>query len=391
MLKLITLLLASSLTVMAGSTLAPALPQIQQFFQAVPEASFWVRLMLTLPGLFTALSAPASGFLADRWGRKPLLLAATLLYGLAGGAGLVVSSISGLLVSRALLGVAVGAAMTGSTALIADYYQGPQRHRVMGLQAAFTSFGGVAFLVLGGLLADVGWRFPFLIYLFAFVVFGLVLGAIAEPAKDCPSQTATSAIATAPVKLPVAGLAAVYLLVFGTMTAFYLVPVQLPFYLQGLSQEPISTTRIGLAIALMNLTSALTSTRYRGVKARLGFPAIMGLGFVGMALGYGVIAQASTYAWVVLGLAAAGLGLGLLIPNVNVWVNAIAPPSHRGSAVGGLTTCLFLGQFASPILTQPLIQPLGIARTYGVVAVALGLLAVAMLAFAVRPRPQRVT
>ncbi|MBD2255963.1 MFS transporter [Pseudanabaena sp. FACHB-2040] len=387
MLKLITLLLASSMTVMAGSTLAPALPQIQRFFQDVPDASFWVKLMLTMPGLFTALSAPVSGILVDRLGRKPLLLAATLLYGFAGGAGLVLSSISGLLVSRAVLGVAVGAIMTSSTTLIADYYQGTQRNQVMGVQAAFVSFGGVAFLILGGVLADVGWRFPFLIYLMAFVVFGLVLVAITEPRQKPSSQVALQETAS-PAHAPVAGLAVIYLLVFGTMTAFYLVPVQLPFYLQGLSQGPTSNTSTGIAIGLMNLTSALVSTRYRAVKSRLSFPAIMGVGFLGMALGYGIIAQASTYTWVVVGLAAAGLGLGLLIPNVNVWVNAIAPPTLRGRAVGGLTTCLFLGQFASPILTQPL-QPLGLARTYGVVGAGVGVLAVVMLGFSAKQKSQR--
>ncbi|HEY9738404.1 MAG TPA: MFS transporter, partial [Trichocoleus sp.] len=203
MLKLITLLLISSMTVMAGATLSPALPQIQKFFQEVPDSGFWVRLMLTMPGLFTAISAPFAGIIADRLGRRPLLLAAILLYGLAGGSGLVLSSISGLLIGRALLGLAVGAIMTTATALIADYYQGPQRNQVMGIQASFMSFGGVAFLVLGGLLADIGWRAPFLIYLMAFVVFGLALVFITEPKVETPSPQ-DAVVAAPPAPLPTA-------------------------------------------------------------------------------------------------------------------------------------------------------------------------------------------
>lgn len=387
MLKLITLLLISSMTVMAGATLSPALPQIQKFFQEVPDSGFWVRLMLTMPGLFTAISAPFAGIIADRLGRRPLLLAAILLYGLAGGSGLVLSSISGLLIGRALLGLAVGAIMTTATALIADYYQGPQRNQVMGIQASFMSFGGVAFLVLGGLLADIGWRAPFLIYLMAFVVFGLALVFITEPKVETPSPQ-DAVVAAPPAPLPTAGLAAIYALVFVTMTAFYLVPVQLPFYLQTLSEGQVSNTSIGMAIGAQNLASALVSTRYRAVKDRLSFPAVMGIGFVGMALGYGVIAMASSYSLVLVGLVTAGSGLGLLIPNVNVWVNAIAPPTSRGRAIGGLTTCLFLGQFASPILSQPLIGPLGLAYTYGLVGLGLAVLAGVMLAVASRQRPQ---
>lgn len=380
MLQLITLLLTSSLTVMAGATIAPALPQIEQFFQASSEAGFWVRLMLTMPGLFTALSAPLSGVLADRLGRKPLLLGATLLYGAAGSSGLVLSSLSGLLIGRALLGLAVGALMTTSTALIADYYQGPRRNQVMGVQAAFMSFGGVVFLVLGGLLADIGWRFPFLIYSLAFIAFGMVLLFIVEPPKlvaDAAAATATAA--------PWAQLAAVYALVFIAMVTFYLVPVQLPFYLQQLSNGQTTNTQAGVAIGMLNLASAVVSTRYRKIRTRFSFAAITGGGFLGMALGYSVIAAAQSYSGVLLGLLVAGMGLGLLVPNLNVWVNAIAPVHLRGRAIGGLTTCLFLGQFASPILTQPLLA-WGIARTYSIVALVLAGIGMAMLVLAWRKR-----
>jgi len=67
MLKLITLLFTSSMTVMAGATISPALPQIQQFFQNEPNSEFWVKLMLTLPGLFTAIGAPFAGIIIDRF------------------------------------------------------------------------------------------------------------------------------------------------------------------------------------------------------------------------------------------------------------------------------------------------------------------------------------
>ena len=103
--QLITLLLVSTMTVMAGATISPALPQIETFFAEVPNAAFWVKLMLTMPALLTAISAPFVGIIIDRFGRKPLLVAATLLYGTAGGSGLVLSSLTGLLVERALLGL----------------------------------------------------------------------------------------------------------------------------------------------------------------------------------------------------------------------------------------------------------------------------------------------
>jgi MFS family permease len=182
--QLITLLLVSTMTVMAGATISPALPQIEAFFGEVPNAAFWVKLMLTMPALFTAISAPLVGIVIDRFGRKPLLVAATVLYGTAGGSGLVLNSLSELLMGRALLGVAVAAIMTTATALIADCYLGPRREQVMGLQAAFVGYGGVLFLIVGGLLADIGWRFPFAIYLIAFGICALVVLFITEPQRS---------------------------------------------------------------------------------------------------------------------------------------------------------------------------------------------------------------
>ncbi|MBD3561179.1 MFS transporter, partial [Planktothrix sp. FACHB-1355] len=46
MLKLITLLIASTMTVMAGATISPALPQMQEFFNNEPNSEFWVKLLL---------------------------------------------------------------------------------------------------------------------------------------------------------------------------------------------------------------------------------------------------------------------------------------------------------------------------------------------------------
>jgi hypothetical protein len=50
-----TLLLVSTLTVMAGATIAHSLPAMRQHFSEVPNADYWVRLILTVPALFIAI------------------------------------------------------------------------------------------------------------------------------------------------------------------------------------------------------------------------------------------------------------------------------------------------------------------------------------------------
>ena len=123
----ITLLLASTLTVMAGATIAPGLPAMKAAFAAEENADFLVRLVLTLPALFIVLGAPLAGFLIDRFGRKRLLLFSAILYAAAGSSGFFLNSLMLILIGRALLGFAVAGIMTSVTTLIADYFTGVAR------------------------------------------------------------------------------------------------------------------------------------------------------------------------------------------------------------------------------------------------------------------------
>lgn len=116
----ITLLFVATLTIMAGTTVAPSLPAIEQNFLSTANVGLLSRMVLTLPSVFVALCAPVAGMLADRFGRKRLLLGAILLYSLSGISGLFADSLAGLLVGRAFLGLAIGGIMTIGTALVGD-------------------------------------------------------------------------------------------------------------------------------------------------------------------------------------------------------------------------------------------------------------------------------
>jgi MFS family permease len=86
---LTVLLLASTLTVMAGAIIAPVLPLIRGELAIGPTAA---GLIVTTHGLVIALAAPVVGRLVDRHGPRRTLAGGLALYGLAGGAGLFVSA-----------------------------------------------------------------------------------------------------------------------------------------------------------------------------------------------------------------------------------------------------------------------------------------------------------
>lgn len=371
-----TLLFTSSLTVMSGATIAPSLPAMQEYFATVPNSALLVRLVLTIPALFIAIGGLFAGQLVDRLGRKLLLIISTALYGLAGASGFVLNSLGAILVGRAILGLAVAGIMTGVTTLIADYYTGQSRANFMGLQAAFMGLGGVVFLSVGGLLADLNWRSPFLIYLFAWGICVAIVMTLYEPKLEV-SDRSESFSSTKP-RMPMGVLAMIYGVALFYMLAFYLIPVQLPFYLQSLSNA--SAAAAGLAIAASTLASSIASLRYGFVKERMGFVSIVVIAFGVAAIGYFIIGMAGSYNLVVIGLVIAGLGFGLLMPNLNVWLSNIIPDTLRGRALGGLTTFFFLGQFLSPIASQPITNMVGLDRTYIFTGIALFVVAIAFFA-----------
>ena len=370
--QLLALLLVGAMTIMAGATISPSLPAIEREVASGDNAALLTRLVLTVPALFTALTALVAGAALDRFGRRRILIAAIVLYALGGPAGGLVSNVWALLATRALLGVAVGIIMTASVTLVADYYAGPSRGEVMGRQAAFAGIGGIVFLVGGGLLADLSWRAPFAIYLLALPVLVMAWRFLPEPSR---AATAVRDDGGTVRRGPVALLA---LLAFTSMVVFYLTPVQIPFHLEALGAP--SGTLAGIAVASTTLTGAIASALYGRIRARLSRPVTFAILFALMAVGYAIVAAATGPVAVIAGLSIFGSGFGLLIPSLNTLAGDLADERTRGTVIGTLTTSLFLGQFASPLVAQPVIERFGSAGAYWAGASMLALLAVGFVA-----------
>ena len=344
----ITLLLISSLTVMAGAIIAPALPLISDHFEGIPNRDLLTKLILTVPGLFIALTAPFAGYALDRFGKVRLLIISLVIYALAGSSGLYLENIYAILVGRALLGGAVAFSMTGATALVGDYMEGEERANFLGIQGAFMAFGGTIFVTLSGLLADSSWRYPFGVYLSAIVVLFLSAKVLFEPPKEENAQASTLHQG-----IPWRTLWPVYLTVFLGMVLFYVIPVQSPFLMRSLGAQQGITISAGLIGG--TFMAATASFFYNKLKARLLFNQIYFILFLLMGGGYLLISYSPTVATAALSTALAGLGAGLIIPNTSLCLLTQSSPQNRGRIMSGMTGAVFLGQFFSPVAFQPLL------------------------------------
>lgn len=377
----LTLLIAATMTIMAGATIAPALPEIDIVFG--PDEGLRVRLLLTITALAIAIGAPVAGALGDRLGRVRVLGGSVLLYLIAGSAGLYLSDLTFLLASRVLLGLAVAGVMTSVGGLIGDLYDGPARDRMLGLQGAAMGFGGVIFLGLGGVLASIGWRAPFLIYLLPAVLLILIPRALADAPKASGSPDTTAPVAT----LPMTTVLTIATAAFVGMIAFYTTPVQLPFLLA--ERGVTSPTASGAMLAGLTLVSALTGLAYGRIAARAGRRVLSSLTFLSIGAGLALIGAIPTIGTLA-GLALVGLGMGLMMPTLSRWLLSATPPPARGRAMGVMTSALFAGQFLSPLLLAPAIAAYGLPAAF-LVSAALSML-VAVCLWAVpdtAPSPQK--
>lgn len=345
----LSLLAGSVLVVICSTPLAPALPKMREDFAGAGDLQ--VPMVLTIPALVIVLVAPLVGWVADRYGRKPLFIASALLYGLVGSSGFVAGDMGTILVGRALFGVAVAGLMTSVAALLSDYFSGRARARFMGLQAAAMGIGNSLFLVLGGVLAEGGWRPPFLMFLAAPALLPLFILSLYEPSQVRQGHASGGQRARARLPWPLLRLTLfVYALVGLSQISFYLVPLQMPFWLQ--QRFATSSTESGIAIGLVALSFALSSMVYGRLGTRVAHIPLAGLALALLGASYLLIALALTRHVVYAGLLLAGVALGWVLPNLNLWLANRTPAALRGRLLGGFSAAIFLGHFLSPLLLQ---------------------------------------
>lgn len=375
----ITLLLAGVLTSMGFAPVSPSLPSLREHFADVPDVDYLVRLAFAAPAATIALFSPVAGIVVDRLGRRRVLIAGTLAYGIAGSSVLVIDSLSAIIASRAVLGAAIAFVMTAASTLSADYFAGPDRQRFLGLRSGVVNFGSVVFNALGGLLATLDWRAPFLCFLLAFALLPAAIRLVVEPSiEGGPRAAGAGGPAAAPVPVPYAFILGMYAVAVAYSVVFYMVPTQLPFYLRENGLLSPSTAGIAIASCSLGISGvALLYSRFRRVAST---QAIAAWAFALIALGFGLLSLSHTLPTIMASLLIAGFGLGAIFSNNMVWLVEHCPAPVRGRVLGGNTTAVFFGHFSSPFLSQPVADAWGLPVAY---ATAAGLMAAVAVLFLV--------
>lgn len=377
------LLFGSCLPVLGAVLIAPVLPRMQAHFAETPGAAVLVPVALTLPALVIAFLAPLAGLLADRVGRRPLLLASMLLYSLCGVLPLWLDSLGPIVASRAGIGLAEAGIMTCCTTLMGDYFDGQRRERLFALQMVATSLSAALFMGLGGALGESGWRTPFALYAAGLLCLPLMAALLWEPQVRHAEPLRADA-----GRFPWAALAPLYLLTLLAGVSLFIVPVQAGYLLQLLHVD--APQQVGMTMGANQLGVLAGALAFR-LLATLPARRLLALGFATAGLGGALMALADSHAPVVLAVLVNGLGVGLLLPTLITQVMLQVGFHQRGRATGGFTASIFAGEFLSPLLVLAITGGANPHLPQALLAVAIGQLVLAPLCLVLlrrgRPAP----
>ena len=379
--RTVQVVLASTLLAPLGVPLvAPALPVIRDAF-ALTDAE--ASLLVSAYFVVGIVVSPFIGLLADRVGRKRVLVPALVVFSIAGLAGYFAPDYVTLLALRAVQGTAAAALFVTTVTIIGDVFEGVRRNAVLGVNVAVLSLGAAAFPVLGGALATVAWNTPFLAYAFGFPValfawFGLEDVPVRETESSKTADSASDRGVLGYVRGSVRSLSIRTGAMLGTafLTEFLLfgaLVTALPFLLtESFGLTPLYVGLIIMAAEAGAMVVASTSGRLARLFTNGRLIAI-GFGCYGIAL-LGVF-LAPTPILVAISALVFGAGLGLTMPAVDATISELVSREYRAGLLGLRNSTTFLGRATGPFVfaasaTIAGYRPLLAGAAVGILAIA---------------------
>ncbi|RRJ31465.1 MFS transporter [Halocatena pleomorpha] len=356
---LVTLLLIPVMAAFSGALINPTIPAIQNTFSHLPNSETLAQLVSTMSAPIVVIVAPIVGYLLDRYQRKPVLIMAILIYGIGTSIAFFLDSLYLILATRVFDGIAIASIMVTVPTLISDYYSGSRREVVMGWYGAIQAGGGAVAALFGGVIADIHWRYIFLIYALALLLVPPVIRYLPEPSvtRNDEEISRTEAAVKIVRESPVLLLVSIYALMTFTMLTMNLIQIEVPYYLQ--ESVGVSGSMTGITLSGFMVLWAVSSAMYGRMKRRLRYTTILVIAFSIATVGYTIISATSNFLVVFFGILTAAGGIGLVVPTVNDWVAAIVKEEYRGRALSGVTTMMYLGFAVSPFAPTPLVNRFG--------------------------------
>lgn len=326
--------------------------------------------------LAALVTAPYMGMLADRFGRRRLLLGSLAAHILACLGYLLAPTGAAFIAVRAAAGGLTAGLAPTSISMIGDLTPRAERGRWIGFVTGWSAIGFVLGPPLGGWVFDQwGLAAPFIAGAAAHVLALLIaLWFIPDTAPKPTRQTESSLETVEKVGMlprlssfgiaiprPYHTLVMLGIISFVAVFGWRFVEPQFHFYIYDVLEW--SSARFGLVISGYGLLVVFAQTALGALSDRFGRRPILMIGLIVHTAQYLALITTDSSVWIALGIAASGLGEGLFMPALNAYFLDITPEKHRAQVIGLKEAMFSLGGLAGPALVVwavQYLQPVGI-------------------------------
>ncbi len=345
--------------IMANTLITPAVPDIRDAFGVGTAAAGLLLAAATAPGIALA---PVLGLLADRYGRREVVVPCLVLFGITGGVSALAPSFSVLLALRFAQGIGSAGLINLAVTIIGDHWEGAERTRYIGRNAAALTASIFVLPPLGGALTSLGgWRWTFAPYWLALVTAALVWRRLPRSTRVEVTFRAQLGEARPYVRTPtvLAAMAmafVLFVLVFGPMLTV------LPLYLAD--RFGVEAAGRGLMLAVPAVTSTAVALNVSRIRRWLGTRGSLAVAFAFFVAGLTLLGAVPVLPAIVIALLLHGAGEGLAIPTLQDTVASAAPMRNRGALVALFVGVSRAGQTTGPVLGAIGLDQLGARKTF---------------------------
>jgi MFS family permease len=331
----------------------------------ITESIFLVSVMVSVTGIARIVSGPLTGWLTDRFGRKPLILVGAGLRGAGSLGQYFTDSYVVFIILEFIAQGGVAIFITSVSIMVSDVTTKENRGRFLAVRTLSGRFGAVAGPATGGLIAVLfELRHIFLfdsITKFSIVIVVLLLIRESRPAVDrvatqagTVAQTPRFGLRTFASKTFLAlGAATIAGTVLQQGVTFSLLPVH------ASDTVGISPGTLGGLVSIAALLGMLAAYPNGVVSDRFGRKWSLAPGLLLLTFGTILLAVSPTYTALVLAMAAFGMGEGMTTGTTQAFIMDLAPEQGRGTFLGLWSLVRSIASVAVPLLTGGLYEAVG--------------------------------
>jgi MFS family permease len=332
------------------------------------ELDLWVAASASASGLSMAVASPIWGIIADRYGRKPMLLRSMLGGAITVGLIAFAQTPSQLVILRLLQGATSGT-VAAATSLVAAETPRSRVGWALGVVTSAVALGGAIGPVIGGIAGQLfGLRVVFLgggvLLLLSLLPVLVVVRESPLVGRSGPRLGTLGMIEQRPgLRRALAVLIGAQGLISVCNSATQLLVVLR--LLDMLTSGVAAVTGIGFGLA--GLASSSAAVGYTRITKRLGYVRTAAAAAALVAVAVGLIGVAPWAALVVVGIGLNGLFSGVVIPATASMIGLETPHEAQGTIFGLNASSVAMGFFVGPLIAGTVSAAAGVPAALFVV------------------------